>query len=109
MTITTTITFKGYGIITFSDPVLGMKVFSDIISKGNVPYLEFRYSKDYPMQGVFSFKDLFMQNGWQYINILGNEVFVNYRKDMPRKFVKEVSYYLQLNLTSYEESYNRAD
>ena len=101
--------YKGHSVVAFSDPVLAMRVYSLILKESYIPFLEFSYTKDYNAEGVFSFKDLMNYSPWQYVNIRGNECFVSYRKDMQKKYVRTIGYYLQLILSQHEKSDYRAD
>lgn len=109
MTITCILTYQNYGCVAFSDPVLAMLVFRSVLLSEKVPHLELSYTKDYKHDSVFSFDYLFNSIGWQYLNIKGNECFVRYRKDIPKKYVKEIGFHLQNQMTKYEKDNYRAD
>lgn len=105
MTITTVITYKGYGCLAFQNPVLAMAVFRDLLSE-NLPYIELRYTKDYPSPEAFKFTDLYNSLGWQYFKSNNHEFFINHRKDTPRKIVRQIGEILSQTLKSYEDYKN---
>lgn len=109
MKIVSIITLNHKGIIAFSDPVIAMAVYSEILDKDFIAGLEFSYHKEYNAVEVFKFNDLYNQIGWNYITIRGNECFVNYPKDTPKKIIRKIGFHLQNVLSSYEKSNYRND